>query len=72
VTELRYIEPNNKWNNKTGRLEYLIEINRPIGDAFIPQQYFCFAYDTAEVRDAKMQLLKINLEGIDYINFIGG
>lgn len=72
VPEIRYIEPLNRWNSKTSQMEYHIEINRPTDNMIIPQQRFTFTYHDADVRDSKMSLIKMLLEGLDYVEFIGG
>lgn len=71
VTEIKYIETSDFWDTENAQRVYRIEINRPL-ETVQHNQHFIFDFLTKEVRDERHELLKINLEGLDWIEFIGG
>lgn len=66
------IEPFERWDDKEGTFIYTIEINRDTTGVIVAgKDSYVFKYFDEGIRDNKMEILRMLLEDVEWIEFIG-
>lgn len=70
IFDIKCIEKENRWDSKECKFSYNIEINKAKDDVDYGVREFIFEYENEELRDRRLELLRLIMDDHELINII--